>query len=264
MRTDCNTIRREIDEANLDDRLTAEATEHLRGCDECRRFHDDRHTLRGLMAELETVGAPADFDFRLRARLARERPSNGFGSLLLTARPLAALALVILIAVVAVVVKSRFSLAGNPPLVSKTASKEGGPTSMAVPKTNAPQPASKDTAPTNVATMNSPHVVAPVQLRQKNEGKRSIVPPGASEASTASARRTLTRDSAGTGAAMITADPFGGLLVVPVDARAFKLSIDNGRGGARTISLPPVSFGSQRLLAREASFVPVSSTRGDW
>jgi hypothetical protein len=63
---------------------------------------------------------------------------------------------------------------------------------------------------------------------------------------------------------MITPDSFVGLVVVPVDARAFKLSIDNGRGGARTISLPPVSFGSQRLLAREASFVPVSSAKGDW
>src|SRR5713226_9647134 len=106
MRTDCKTIRREIDEANLDDLLTNEANEHLRTCAECRRFHDDRRALRDLVGSLETVGAPADFDFRLRARLAREKHANGYGSLLLSARPIAAAALIVLVAVVGLIVRN--------------------------------------------------------------------------------------------------------------------------------------------------------------
>src|SRR5438876_2555785 len=69
----CKSVRREIDEATLSQQLTREAIEHLRACAGCRRFHEEYHALRGLMASLETVTAPADFDFRLRARLAAEK-----------------------------------------------------------------------------------------------------------------------------------------------------------------------------------------------
>jgi hypothetical protein len=260
---DCKAIRQEIDEANLDARLTLEASEHLGQCDECRRFHNDRRRLRSLMAELEMVGAPADFDFRLRARLAREKPSNGSG-LLLAARPIAALALLILIAVVAVVVKRGMSPVSYPPPVSKATPKESGPTVNEV-KSATPTgsvASSKDDAGQNVATGNdsqrvpvSPHNAgAPRKIAaQKTPSNTAANPP-----------RLGIRESAGTAATMITPDSPGTLVLVPIYPRSFKFSVDNGRGGARTISLPPVSFGSQRLLAREASFVPVSSAKGDW
>ena len=50
--------------------------------------------------------------------------------------------------------------------------------------------------------------------------------------------------------------------VFPIDAsyQSLKLSFDDGRGSARTISLPKVSFGSQRVLAQGGS----SSPRGSW
>jgi len=262
---DCKAIRREIDEANLDDHLTLEINEHLRRCDACRRFHDDRRTLRGLMAGLETVGAPADFDFRLRARLAREKPSNGFGRLLLTARPIAALALVVLIAAVAVVVKNRLSLVRNQPMVSGTVVKERSTNSnlllTATPLEIAPP--DKNNSAADVATGNVPSKPAPTAQRNVGSG-RNIVTQRMTNPLARSGQRVRTRDSAGTGAIAITPDSPGALVVVPVDQRTFTVSIDNGRGGARTISLPPVSFGSQRLLAREASFMPVSSAKGNW
>ncbi|MFN2531231.1 MAG: hypothetical protein ABR555_08040 [Pyrinomonadaceae bacterium] len=42
-----------------------------------------------------------------------------------------------------------------------------------------------------------------------------------------------------------------GNTVFPIEAthQSLKLSLDDGRGMSRTISLPPVSFGSQRVLA---------------
>ena len=264
MKIDCNMIRREIDEANLDDRLTIEANEHLSRCDQCRRFRDDRRTLRGLMAELETVGAPADFDFRLRARLARERPSNGFGSLLLTARPIAAVALVVLIGGLVVVVKNRMSPADNQPVANKTAPRQGDSNPVPPPGSTGTVPGSREDSPKDVVTVGVVGFKRNAVSSQGEGGVRNIVAKKAANTAAGNTHRPGTRDSAGGGAPVITQDPFAGLVVVPVDARTFRLSINNGRGGARTIFLPPVSFGSQRLLTREASFVPVSSAKGDW
>jgi hypothetical protein len=119
---------------------------------------------------------------------------------------------------------------------------------------------SKENSSRNVATVNGSKPVAVMQ--QNAGGVRSMAVHKGPTAG--NAPRYETRDSAGNGAQLITSNPFARLVVVPVEARAFKFSVDNGRGGARTIFLPPVSFGAQRLLAREASFVPVSSAKGDW
>ena len=69
----CKTVCREIEEADYGENLTASAMEHLRGCGQCQRFYDERLKLRQLVASLETVAAPADFDLRVRSRLANER-----------------------------------------------------------------------------------------------------------------------------------------------------------------------------------------------
>lgn len=259
---DCKTIQREIDEANLDARFSVEANEHLSRCDSCRRFRDDRRALRSLMAELETVGAPADFDFRLRARLARERPSNGFGHLLLSTRSVAAVALIALMVMVAVVVKNRMSSAVAPTIANGTNPLESVSPSQVTRTAPLPGPLAASNDPGKDVTTADVPSQGPAK-RQTGNGTSNRVSKKAPNTSAGNIPRLAIRESAGTGAEMIMPE-FGGLVVVPVDARAFKLSIDNGRGSARTISLPPVSFGSQRLIAREASFAPVSSAKGDW
>jgi hypothetical protein len=259
---DCKSIRREIDEANLEAPLTFKASEHLSRCEECRRFQTDRHTLRSLMADLEMVGAPADFDFRLRARMARERPSNGFGSLLLIARPIAAVALIIVIALVVLVVKSRMSVTGHLAPMSDNSPQQ----STSIPRVSSPLaslPAESSKSVKEKAT--APEILVKKsggKQRNQNAGNTAVL--GATNSFAPNGKALRTRDSAGMAADVVTLDSVAAFLQVPVDSRAFKVSIDNGRGGARTISLPPVSFGSQRLLAREASFMPVSSSKGDW
>ena len=54
----------------------------------------------------------------------------------------------------------------------------------------------------------------------------------------------------------------GAIVRVPLDDQALRISIDDGRGKPRMVSLPTVSFGSQRLMGGN-SFVPVS-TKGVW
>ena len=50
----------------------------------------------------------------------------------------------------------------------------------------------------------------------------------------------------------------GSTTVFPLDTslQSFKVSLDDGRGNARTISVPTISFGSQRMLKNANSFAP--------
>jgi hypothetical protein len=50
---------------------------HLEACAECREFRRGREALLGLLGGLERVSAPDDFEFRLRARMARQRGAGG-------------------------------------------------------------------------------------------------------------------------------------------------------------------------------------------
>src|SRR5215211_1511977 len=74
-KNNCELIRRELDELNLDQTCTTAAVQQLRECSECREFHEKHTKLRHIVGSLGTVAAPADFDFRLRARLANESGS---------------------------------------------------------------------------------------------------------------------------------------------------------------------------------------------
>ena len=74
-KNNCEVIRRELDELMLDETCSTAALEHLRECGACRKFHEKQTKLRQIVGSLGTVAAPADFDFRLRARLANESAS---------------------------------------------------------------------------------------------------------------------------------------------------------------------------------------------
>ncbi len=66
----CRACRIEIEDAGLGQPLSERARAHAEACSPCRAFQEERLALRQLVGALETVTAPPDFDFRLRARLA--------------------------------------------------------------------------------------------------------------------------------------------------------------------------------------------------
>ena len=74
----CGPVRRELEELMLGEDCSMSATQHLRECGDCREFHQKQTKLRQIVGSLGVVEAPADFDFRLRARLANESSSAGF------------------------------------------------------------------------------------------------------------------------------------------------------------------------------------------
>jgi hypothetical protein len=71
-------------------------------------------------------------------------------------------------------------------------------------------------------------------------------------------------DFSSEGAEMIRAtEPVGVSAAFPIDGssiQSLKVSIDDGRGNARTISVPTISFGSQRIVKEANQFAP----KRDW
>src|SRR5947209_16472485 len=73
--TDCKTYRSEIEESA--DGLSDAARAHSESCPACGEFRRVSESLRRLVGGLERVEAPADFEFRLRARMASQRGTRG-------------------------------------------------------------------------------------------------------------------------------------------------------------------------------------------
>src|SRR5256714_4810084 len=73
--TDCKAYRSEIEESA--NGLSDAARAHASSCSACGEFQRGHDSLRRLVGGLERVEAPADFEFRLRARIAARRGTRG-------------------------------------------------------------------------------------------------------------------------------------------------------------------------------------------
>jgi hypothetical protein len=227
--------------------------------------------LQGLMASLDTVAAPSDFDFRLRARLAREkgRSSSGADRFSMVSLPVAAVALVLLIVAGGIVARN-WLVPRNPStaIAHQAAPPSGSNAGNESATTHPPAsvPANQEQVPA-IATIVKGGGHAPIATpTHAGDTTRD----NASRSNSAAARKgpgTATREFSVSPASVLTSDSktaAGSVVLVPLDARALKISIDNGHGTSRTISLPTVSFGSQRLMARESFLAPLSSAKGVW
>src|ERR1044072_3217692 len=67
---DCQHIRTAIETASRYEPIGETAERHLRVCDGCREYADEMGNFCSLLRSTPRVTAPADFDFRLRARIA--------------------------------------------------------------------------------------------------------------------------------------------------------------------------------------------------
>jgi hypothetical protein len=259
MRTiDCQNIRREVDEMAPDDLLSVFATRHLDLCPECRTFSEEQRKLQVILSSLETVEAPGDFDFRLRARLAGEKAGNAHFPLTKLSFGLRAAALASLLVAFGSVAFLNLRPSSDKSLVSNNVSNHATPASNVVNS----QPGA--VAPPSLVATD----VKPVSAGQEGSAvqRRRV---GASSAASASARnnsRMGTRDMASKAATLIKASELNARAAdFPIEASSqpMKVSLDNGRGNSRTISLPPVSYGSQRVLAQGSSPL-IASARGSW
>ena len=243
----CKTIQRELDDLMLNEECSVSTLTHLSDCNECREFRDKQRRLREIVGSLRTVAAPADFDFHLRSRLANENSTTGFqvnrSAWSFAQRSVAAtLALVILFGAL-MLVRYVSTKAPVPPSFQVAADNN---------KPSAPQPAP----------------VAPERLKSeqpKSVDETAAIPKTPRHVRTAreSRKQLTTVDSASTGATVIGPDEVTtNETVFPIDTtlQSFKVSLFDGRGNPRTISVPTVSFGSQRVLPVSNQLAP----KGIW
>jgi hypothetical protein len=78
--SDCKVFRAEIEEAADGGALSVGAGAHVASCAACGEALRGREALRGLVRGLGRVEAPPDFEYRLRARMARSKPGGGHGA----------------------------------------------------------------------------------------------------------------------------------------------------------------------------------------
>lgn len=278
----CRDIHREIEEAGQADSLSLVANDHLKHCAACETFYREQFKLRQIVSSLGTVAAPGDFDFRLRARLAGEKrgaaQAFALGNFSFGFRSAAVAAVLLLIGSALLFVSLRPS--ANSSFVADKSANEA--------KANASQP--RNTAPSSAPRKNdvkdpAPRVAVGPLTDQSNVVDASLNPGGlrgrarragrgglgsmeVASVAAAGNDRVKTRDIGSTQAKVFRPEDFvaaAGHSVFPIEGspQSLKVSLDNGRGSSKTISLPGVSFGSQRVLTQSASPL-LASERGAW
>jgi hypothetical protein len=246
-KNNCGVVRRELDELMLDEACSTSAAAHLRECGECRKLHQQQTRLRQIVGSLGTVSAPADFDFRLRARLASD--SNTVAYLPLMRRGFALATVLLVFATGAFLVRNVMDRSGT----------ENGVVSTNNQPSPVPEPPKQVETPKESQNNSGQQLVAsrPEKHPQpvKNERPQSTT--------SRTARRLVAEDFSSQRAEVISGqEAVSGFEAIPLDAslQSFKVSLDDGRGNARTISVPTISFGSQRMLQTANQFAP----KRDW
>jgi hypothetical protein len=283
----CKACRIEIEETEANESLSVRARAHAETCLPCRAFRHERQALRQLVGSLETVAAPPDFDFRLRARLAatagegrRRFAWPGFAPGMSAMAVAASLALLIGAWVIFRQVNSTRQAATQPTGTVAT-----------VPANNA--------APTPVgsAPASTPPVESPVEYVAKYDGdnsqrtlralnrrgrsidvfhepKLNVEPVTAASTTNDTGIRSIDFGALRpapqlypTGISNPAVDP-NPAIIVPIRALAqpAKFLFDDERGTAlRTFSLRNVTFGSERLIENgEASGVGEQDASDIW
>ncbi|HEX6187499.1 MAG TPA: hypothetical protein VFZ40_05435 [Pyrinomonadaceae bacterium] len=232
---ECRVTRQQIDELELGERPSERATAHLSLCAGCRDFRAERNELRQLVGSLEPVVAPADFEMRLRARIAREQtPSRQepFFARLIRTPALAAAALFVMVGGTLVWVAQ----SDIEPSTQVATVQQPSPVAKAIDSDTPPSPAT-ETAEAITPIDEGAQTVSSGTPRKNRVGSRvrsqdsSVLPAGSFRQS----------DQA----------------YVNAPSKPVVFALEDARGTKRQISLPPVSFGSQSLVDNR---VPVSYT----
>lgn len=263
-RIDCSNVRSEIEETASGEILAAPARDHLRNCAACATFGKEQQQLKEMVASLGGVEAPADFDFKLRARLAASHTSrqgvsgNGFGM-----RSIAFATMLLLFGFVVLVMNVRSPTNESAPVAQAPAPHTGDQVAEVDKNVPAkPMPG----ASADVAAIAPTKRAVPMYVREGSKAGNPIKRGGSSVPQfVARNGRVKATDLSATAAPVLRPETELGSSVFPLATpyQSMKVSVDDGRGSSRTISLPPVSFGSSRVLARNPTPVMVS-TRDSW
>ena len=247
----CRETRREIDQSELRQSLSADHEAHVAACAACQTFRAERLRLRELVGGLKPVTAPADFEMRLRARIARERdvPKQSFIFRFVISTPAIVVAAVFVIAVGAVVFISQRNHSQAPtqaqaggnerlspaPASTVIAKDEGSGSEPLKPIADSPADKSK---PTPILARNTPKSSSPVNATPRAE------------------------DIAVGRAQIVKLSDRNGEVSLVAPNRPMVVTMFDEHGATRKFQLPPISFGSQRLTDNRKQ-VSMTNTK-DW
>ena len=252
---ECRGVRQEIDQSELGQRLSESSESHVIGCASCAAFRAERTRLRELVGSLQPVTAPADFDMRLRARIAREQDQSSaqpsIFRLFMSTPAIAVAGLIVMVVGGLVWMNQR---AGQPP--TTTASNQPAP----------PKPATPSGASTQAGAINN----QTVPLAETNKGrdlsiedqKLASAPRRNSTRTSSIASAPQSSDFNNSGAPSFQMSDRAGEVPLTAPVKPMVVTVYDEKGGSRKILLPPVSFGSQRLTDKTTP-VSMTNTR-DW
>jgi hypothetical protein len=266
---DCKAYREEIEELAGVGRLSTEARAHVNACARCRGLEEERGSLRRLVRGLEKVEAPADFEFRLRARLASSR-GGGRGNPLRPVYGFASIA----VAALFLFVSASLYVRQVRQTESESARRQAATKAVAA-KADAPgqgtghgEGVGTGSAGSDLAGVSGPER-SNIPRRKAQSSARASYPTHAREAAqkvrpdVAGAQNSLT--AAVKGAGVINRSP---TLSIPVatSAESLRVVLRDESGASRVVPMRSVSFGSQELIAREGQGrrAPVTDKEGVW
>jgi hypothetical protein len=250
-RRQCRHVRREIDDSELNLRLSDQVQAHIASCPDCHEFRDERTRLRQLVGSLEPVTAPADFDLRLRARIAaeRQRPARAslFPHFLVSTPAMAAAAVIIMLAASIVWFSQRSE--DQSPIVAQSGSASEKPRNGEAPT------AGKETNPNPASDASSDKTDEPRDQAATLNGSRDL---NRKPTPSVAKGRNPSREFAVEPAEVIKQIPDSpGEISLSAPNKPLVVSVEDNRGATRKILLPPVSFGAQRLVDNR---IPVSTS----
>jgi hypothetical protein len=273
----CQKCKIEIEERDSRRAYLSHAAEtHLESCASCRVFGEERLALRQLVGGLERVSAPADFEFRMRARMAAERSVGASRASWFTFSPAAlswplagCLALVIS---ASLYFQPRPGTPGTPatpsagqPVAATTAQSTPNPFADAVPQDHRDASAGTRSGVAVASLKNSPvrrrrALPSPVGARAGVERELRPVEESASTSLMGATPRIAASGATRSESALIP---------VRLDAPEgqLKVLLRDTSGGARTISVDSVSFGSRDVIKRPGATytkASLSSNEGVW
>ncbi len=264
----CEAYRGELEEATADGSLSRGASEHVGRCDACGRLYRERVALRGLVAGLARVEAPADFEFRLRARIraAERAPRKRF-----FARP-AQSATAALVACLALLVAAGVYFK-QPTRPAQTADASDGAAQVSQPAaeqaTGAPTENTTAKVETAEATTGGS---APALIEAGGEGKSAVKGEAVRVRHSGSAARTnvgnsaagVSRKAVDAGQVAMLSTPVP--LKLPAGQQPMRVVLRDDSGASRVVSVRTVSFGSQQFVGGlRTSFRPPGETKeGVW
>lgn len=269
--SDCKVFRTEIDEASDGGALGPRAAAHVMSCAACGDELRGRETLRGLVRGLGRVEAPADFEYRLRARMARSRPGGGhgvFGRLFpVSGLAWAAVAVCVLSVTAALYFRQARPASQGAPGVAESARAPEAPASSNVSESGrVGEQAARQNEQTGTVVSNSPD-----GTQRASNGTRVVSQPRDRKPSTREPRGEQTRggtvdlvvrganiqlpllNSASNGASRAQAQG----IQLGTTAGTLRVALRDERGAL--VPMRSVSFGSQEPLSRQTAVVRAST-----